>query len=585
MRIRVFTWIALLALVVVAAAGAAELRPAKYAIPDQYIVVLKDDVARSSREAGWAPTVSAVAQDMAVIYGAKVEHVYEHALSGFVGRLEKQDLERLLNDPRVAYVEEDGLVWASATQSGATWGLDRIDQRNLPLSGTYTYDTTATNVRVYVIDTGIRAAHSDFGGRVLAGYTAISDGRGTEDCSGHGTHVAGTVGGATWGVAKGVRLVPVRVLDCQGSGTNSGVIAGVDWVTANRVKPAVANMSLGGGISTALDNAVTNSINAGVFYAVAAGNENQNACNSSPARVAAAMTVGATTNTDARASFSNWGTCLDIFAPGNSITSAWYTSNTATNSISGTSMASPHVAGVGALYLANNPTATPAQVKAALIDNATPNKVTSPGTGSPNRLLYSLFGGGTPVDNPPTASFTFSCTNLTCSFNGSGSSDDKGITSYAWTFGDGSSGSGVTTSRTYAAAGTYSVTLTVTDTAGQKGSQTKAVTVTAAPSSPCPTCEYYTGSLTAGASQYQPNGNYFYVSKSGTHLGYLRGPAGADFDLYLQKWNGSTWVTVKSGTSATANEDVSYSGTAGYYVWRIYSYRGAGSYQFWMKRP
>ncbi|HQP93056.1 MAG TPA: S8 family serine peptidase, partial [Thermoanaerobaculia bacterium] len=236
------TWIALLALVVVAAAGAAELRPAKYAIPDQYIVVLKDDVARSSREAGWAPTVSAVAQDMAVIYGAKVEHVYEHALSGFVGRLEKQDLERLLNDPRVAYVEEDGLVWASATQSNATWGLDRIDQRNLPLSGTYTYDTTATNVRVYVIDTGIRAAHSDFGGRVLAGYTAISDGRGTEDCNGHGTHVAGTVGGATWGVAKGVRLVPVRVLDCQGSGTNSGVIAGVDWVTANRVKPAVANM-------------------------------------------------------------------------------------------------------------------------------------------------------------------------------------------------------------------------------------------------------------------------------------------------------------------------------------------------------
>lgn len=583
MRTRTWTWVAVFCLAAAAAAGAAELRKADYPIPDQYIVVLKDGVARAEDEAGWAPTVAAVAQDMAVVYGLRVEHTYQRALSGFAGRLDAQGLDRLLRDPRVDYVEQDGEVWASATQTNATWGLDRIDQRDRPLSGTYTYDTTASNVRAYVIDTGIRAAHNDFGGRVLSGYTAISDGQGTNDCNGHGTHVAGTVGGATWGVAKAVRLVPVRVLNCQGSGTTSGVIAGVDWVTANHVKPAVANMSLGGGASSALDTAVNNSINAGVFYAVAAGNDNRNACNYSPARVANAMTVGSTTSSDARSSFSNYGSCLDIFAPGSSITSAWYTSNTATSTISGTSMASPHVAGVGALYLANNTGASPSAVTNAILDNASLNKVSSAGSGSPNRLLYSLFGGGTPTDNPPTASFTFSCSGLTCSFNGSGSSDDNGISSYAWNFGDGGSGSGVTPSRTYAAAGTYSVTLTVTDTIGQTGTQTRSVTVSSS-SSPCSDCEYYTGSLSSGGSQYQPNGSYYY-SGSGTHRGYLRGPTNADFDLYLQRWNGLRWVNVASGIGTTSNEDVVYNGNAGYYRWRIHAYSGSGSYQFWMKRP
>lgn len=578
-------WSAIVTLLVALATGveASELRRAQFPVADQYIVVLKGGVARGAGEAGWQPTIEAVAQDFSVVYGMRVERVYQSALSGFAGKLDRAGLDRLLRDPRVQFVEEDGYVWASATQNNATWGIDRIDQRNLPLSGTYTYNTTASNVRAYIIDTGIRAAHNDFGGRVLSGYTAISDGRGTEDCNGHGTHVAGTVGGSTYGVAKAVRLVPVRVLDCQGSGTNSGVIAGVDWVRTNHVKPAVANMSLGGGASSALDTAVNNAINAGVTVVVAAGNDNQNACNYSPARVTNAITVGSTTSSDARSSFSNFGSCLDIFAPGSSITSAWHTSNTATNTISGTSMASPHVAGVAALYLANNTSASPSQVASAIINASTPNKVTSAGSGSPNRLLYSLFGSSS--DNPPTASFTFSCSGLTCSFNGSGSSDDNGISSYSWNFGDGTTGSGVSPSKTYGASGTYNVTLTVTDTAGQTGSQTRSVTVSSS-SSPCSDCEYYTGTLSrTGVSQYQPNGSYYYSSVSGTHRGYLRGPSGTDFDLYLQKWNGASWVNVASGTGTTSSEDVVYSGTSGYYRWRIYSYSGSGSYQFWMKRP
>ncbi|HET8659779.1 MAG TPA: S8 family serine peptidase, partial [Micromonosporaceae bacterium] len=256
-----------------------------------------------------------------------------------------------------------------------------------PLDSSYTYPNTASNVHAYIIDTGIRFTHTDFGGRATSGFDAI-DGGTADDCHGHGTHVAGTTGGTAYGVAKGVRLVAVRVLSCSGSGTTAQVVAGVDWVTANAVKPAVANMSLGGGVQTALDAAVANSIASGVTYAIAAGNSNADACNFSPARVGTAITLGATDSSDNRASFSNWGTCLDLFAPGVSIVSAWYTSDTATSSLSGTSMASPHAAGVAALVASANPTFTPQQVRDQIVADSTPNVVVNPGTGSPNRLLF-----------------------------------------------------------------------------------------------------------------------------------------------------------------------------------------------------
>lgn len=349
------------------------------AIPGRYIVVLKPDAP--------ARVVEAAARHE----GATIDYSYDTVVVGFAGEIPPQVLLRLMENPYVEYIEADQVVTLDATQSPATWGIDRIDQTSLPLSNSYTYNYTGAGVTVYIIDTGILFSHTQFGGRATSGWDFVNNDADASDCNGHGTHVAGTVGGSTYGVAKGVNLVAVRVLNCSGSGTTSGVIAGINWVTSNHAAgvKAVANMSLGGSASTTLDNAVKNSIADGVVYAVAAGNNNRKACNYSPARVPEAITVGATTSTDARASYSNYGTCLDLFAPGSSITSAWYTSNTATNTISGTSMATPHVAGVAALYLEGH-MGTPKQVRDAIVNAATSGKVTNAGTGSPNKLLYSL---------------------------------------------------------------------------------------------------------------------------------------------------------------------------------------------------
>ena len=374
---------------------------ARKPIPGRYIVVLGD---RQHDAAG-------VADEVSRRFNARVLFVYDKALTGFAIELPEPAAAALLNDGRVKYVEEDGVVTADTTQTSATWGLDRIDQHNLPLDGNYTYNTTASNVHAYIIDTGILISHTQFGGRASVGVDEIGDGQNGIDCNGHGTHVAGTVGGSTYGVAKSVALVAVRVLDCSGSGTTSGVIAGVNWVATNAVKPAVGNMSLGGGASQSLDDAVTGAVNAGVVMCVAAGNGDANgnavdACTTSPARAAAAITVSATDSTDTKPTWANIGTCVDIFAPGVNITSAWDTSTTATNTISGTSMATPHVTGTSALYLSLNPSATPATVANALTSNATAGVVQNAGTGSPNRLLYELFIGGGGSSAPTISGFS-----------------------------------------------------------------------------------------------------------------------------------------------------------------------------------
>jgi subtilisin family serine protease len=347
-----------------------------------YIVVL---------ESGTNP--GAVAAEHAARLGVDVGFVYRHALRGYSALVPAASLDDLRADSRVAYVERDATVHATTTQTNATWGLDRIDQRALPLSTTYTYTNTGAGVTAYVIDTGIRKTHSQFGGRAVHGAdTTTPLGLTSDDCNGHGTHVAGTIGGSVHGVAKGVRLVAVRVLDCAGVGLTSGVIAGVDWVTGNHQagQPAVANMSLGGGKSTALEAAVQRSIDDGVTYAVAAGNETEDACTGSPSGLPAAITVGATTRTDARADFSDFGPCVDFFAPGDGITSSYFLTDTSTATLSGTSMASPHAAGVAALYLQGTPGAAPQQVRDALFALTTKNVVTDAQSANAH-LLFTNF--------------------------------------------------------------------------------------------------------------------------------------------------------------------------------------------------
>lgn len=361
-------------------------RMGQNAIAQHYIVALDTDA--DVRNGDLARTVQS-ALDLAADYGGAVTNVYSHALNGFSAQMTEEQALKLSQDPRVRFVEEDSVVLATVTQNNPpSWGLDRIDETDLPRSNTYSYTTTGSGVNVYVIDTGIRRTHTQFGGRAFAGFDAVGDGQNTNDCNGHGTHVAGTIGASTYGVAKGVRLFAVRVLNCSGSGTNSGVIAGVNWVTANHINPAVANMSLGGGVSTALDTAVRNSIASGVTYAIAAGNSNTNAANSSPARVSEAITVGSSTINDARSSFSNFGSVVDVFAPGSSIVSTWATSDTATATLSGTSMASPHVAGVAARLLQSSPGASPATIRNTIVNAATTNHLSGVPSGTANRLLF-----------------------------------------------------------------------------------------------------------------------------------------------------------------------------------------------------
>jgi subtilisin family serine protease len=438
----------------------------------RYIVVFKDDVVGAQ----------AVTNQMLASVGARADYVYGTAIKGFAAPLTAAALDQLRKDPRVAYIQPDRPVSLHITQSPTpSWGLDRIDQNNLPLNNTYTYPNEGAGVHFYSLDTGILPTHVDFTGRMGNGTSTIPGSPSTVDCNGHGTHTTSTAGGTTYGVAKKMTLHPVRVLNCGGSGSFAGVIQGIDWVTANHISPAVANMSLGGSVDPATNQAVTNSIAAGVFYSISAGNNFGNACNNSPASTPNATTVASSEINDAKSGFSDTGPCVDIFAPGGNITAAWIGSNTATNTISGTSMSAPHVGGAAALYIAANPGSTPAQINTALVNNATNNKITgSLIAGTPNKLLYMGFIGGGPGNQNPVADFTYTCNaSHTCTFTSTSTDPDGTIVQTRWKRANtaGNLGSGSPFTKTFAKGGTLQIRLTVTDNAGGTGTIVKPVVI------------------------------------------------------------------------------------------------------------
>lgn len=531
--------------------------------------------AKGSRS-GWVVTFRTGADPKAEaeqerVKGVKVTHVFEHAMKGMAVDLTAPEAAALAADPMVVSVEPDIKVYATGTQTGATWGIDRADQRSLPLSGTFAYpDSGGAGVKAYVIDTGVRATHTEFAGRVAPGYTAVVDGFGTDDCNGHGTHVAGTIGGRTYGIAKQVTIVPVRVLDCFGSGTLSGVIAGIDWVTANnKGAPAVANMSLGAAATATVDAAVERMVAAGVTAVVAAGNSNVDACGTSPARTPSAITVGATDSTDARAVYSNIGTCLDIFAPGTSITSSWIDSDTAVNTISGTSMASPHVAGVAALIVAANPGTTPANVAATMMANATPNVVGNAGAGSPNRLLFTPAPGtATPLGVVTTA--------LPSGGTGVAYSASLGAVGgsapYTWAVATGTLPAGLTlatatgiVSGTPTTAGLSAFTVRVTD--GSGASATAAISINVVVTTPAP----------AAFSKTSPAFTATGRVKSGLRLTWAASAGATRYEYCIDTTNdnacGATWINVGTATSVILGR---LTGLTTYY-WQVRAVNSGGT--------
>lgn len=556
-------------------------------IQNQYIVTLAPNI---TEQLGLSSLTTAIQTLLAGIGGGEVLYTYDHALLGMTVRLTNLQASLLGILPGVISVEPDRMVTTGAVQSNATWGLDRVDQAALPLDSSFQYpDNGGRDVNIYVVDTGVRTTHQEFTGRVLPGRNFVSSGGflfggsvnpdDFEDCNGHGTHVAGTAAGSTYGVAKQANVVPVRVLNCYGSGSTSAVIAGIDWVAGNHQKPAVANLSLGGFTSTALDTAVANAVDAGVTMVVAAGNDNANACNGSPNRVPEALTVGATTHQDQRSSFSNFGACVDLFAPGSDITSAWYQSDTQTASLNGTSMAAPHAAGAAALYLGANPSATPGAVNVALVDDTVTGAISNAGNQSPNRLLQITQQDGSGIDRLPTAAFTADCAGTACELDASGSSDDVAIAAWDWSLGDGNVASGEQITHDYGVDGEFTVTLTVTDTANQTGSTDQTVSV-GTETSPCPGCTRYEGQLNNGGSAIlPPNGFNF---SGGQIDAWLYSPAGASFTITLQSqscflffcsWNNVTTASPQGGVA-----EVHANVNSGYYRWQVQAQSGAGAY-------
>jgi len=488
-------------------------------------------------------------------HGITPRFVYTYVLNGFAGSMSEVARSGLLRDARVVRVEPDHAVLSdgSGSEAAPPWGLDRIDQRSATLDNVYTFRATGRGVTAYIVDTGIRYGHSDFGGRASFGFDAFgSDGA---DCQGHGTHVAGTVGGRLYGVAKEVSLVSVRVLGCDGGGTVSTVVAGLNWIVANASLPAVANMSLGGGGSSTLDDAVRAAVAAGVSVSVSAGNFAADACYYSPARVKEALTVGATDPTDNRASFSNYGSCVDWYAPGVSILSAGLANDTASVLKSGTSMASPHTAGAAALYLEQNRTATPDQVATALASWLTKRVV--PSGGKNDDLLYTGgLGDGSTGNLAPAAAFGVTCAGLTCAFSDQSSDSDGSIASWAWDFGGQGTSTAQNPSYSFAVGGTYRVTLTVKDNAGATSSTSKDITVSAPD---------------------QPAGNVVPVAGftvACTDLACTFTDASTDSDGTITAWQ---WTFGDQATSGTQNPAHAYPAAGTYHVTLVVTDNAGGS--------
>ncbi|MFS0894502.1 S8 family peptidase [Microbacterium sp. 179-I 3D3 NHS] len=555
------------------------------AVADEYIVVLEPQSAIGAAQD--------IASALTEAVGGELLDVFNTAIDGYSATLTEDEALAIAADPRVSSVEQVQRVHALAEQvSPPDWGADRIDQRDLPLNQRFAYpDSAGEGVNVYVVDSGIRRTHAEFAGRIRPGFDALTTGGDASDCNGHGTHVAGTAVGSTYGIAKKATVYPVKILDCRGDGDTTGILRAVEWISENAQKPAVVNYSVGcrsACSSPALDQAVKNLVASGVSWVQAAGNSNDDACRYSPQLVPEAVTVGNTTRTDQKNASSSWGRCLDIWAPGTEITSSWFTGDTAAATATGTSMASPHVAGATALYLAANPSATPAQVHAALVDNATPNRIGGLDAASPNRLLFTGFLNG-PTTPTPTAvdlaavadqsgtvgtavDLTVTASGGTKPYAFSASSLPAGVALDA--------GTGRITG-TPTTAGSFTVTVTVRDSASPATTDTVTFTwrVAAAPTTPPSTCTgtpVSTGTLTVGQQATSPT---FSRTASGTIQVCLDGPTGADFDVYLQRnYSFLGWITVAQGTSTRPDEQLSHSASSGTYRVVVRADSGSGPY-------